>query len=146
MQCLRGFGIGVLALCLLGLGHGNHAWAAAKELTDLLCTEGQTPFFDGTFWACVDMPMGVTGLQRIQADFPANSGQLSTVATQQVSATCPSGKKVVGSGYLFFFGGPTVPIRTNAPTVTLDAWMVSGTNPASTPWRLSAVAICTDAT
>jgi hypothetical protein len=29
--------------------------------------------------------------------------------------------------------------------VTLDAWLVSGTNPANTPWRLSAIAICTDA-
>jgi hypothetical protein len=93
----------------------------------------------------VDFPVSATGLQRIQADFPPNTGQLSTVATQQVSAACPSGKKVVGGGYLFFFGGPTVPIRTNAPTVTLDAWLVSGTNPANTPWRLSAIAICTDA-
>jgi len=118
---------------------------SSKQLTDLTCTAGQTNFFDGTFWACVDFPVGATGLQRIQADFPPNAGQLSTIATQEVSAACPSGKKVVGGGYLFFFGGPTVPIRTNAPTLTLNAWLVSGTNPANTPWRLSAIAICTDA-
>jgi hypothetical protein len=132
-----------VVVCLVGLGQGSSAVAAVKKLTDLTCTAEQTVFFDGTFWACVDF--GVTGLQRIQADFPPNDGQLSTIATQQVSAACPSGKKVVGGGYLFFYGGPTVPIRTNAPTVPLNAWLVSGTNPDNTPWRLSAIAICADA-
>lgn len=147
MKCLRGLGVLVLAGCLVGLGQGSPAGAAttAQNLTDLTCTAGQTTFFDGTFWACVDFPIGATGLQRIQADFPPNNGQLSTIATQEVRAACPSGKKVVGGGYLFFFGGPTVPIRTNAPTLTLDAWVASGTNPANTPWRLSAIAICADA-
>ena len=147
MKRLRGLGVLVLVVCLVGLGQGSQTVAAtaAKKLTDLTCTAGQTNFFDGTFWACVDFPVGMTGLQRIQADFPPNDGQLSTIATQEVSAACPSGKKVVGGGYLFFFGGPTVPIRTNAPTVTLNAWLVSGTNTANTPWRLSAIAICADA-
>lgn len=88
---------------------------------------------------------GLTGLERIQADFPPNDGLLSTISSQEVHAVCPSGKKVVGGGYLFFYGGPTVPIRDNAPTLDLGSWVVFGTNEANTPWRLSAIAICADA-
>jgi hypothetical protein len=83
---------------------------------------------------------GVTGLQRVQADSPFNF-----VATKQVDADCPTGKKVVGGGYLFFFGGPTVPIRTNAPTLDLGSWRVSGTNLDGSDWSVSAIAICADA-
>jgi hypothetical protein len=75
-----------------------------------------------------------------------SSGQenspLDFVATKQVRAYCPAGKKVVGGGYVFFFGGPTVPIRTNLPSVTLDSWIVSGTNFEGTDWSVSAIAIC----
>jgi hypothetical protein len=70
---------------------------------------------------------------------------LSFTATQQVFATCPSGKKVVGGGYYFPFGGPTVPIRTNIPTIDNNAWLVDGTNFGGDSWRLAAVAMCADA-
>ena len=83
---------------------------------------------------------GVTGLQRVQANSPFNF-----VAPKQVQADCPPGKKVVGGGYLFFFGGPTVPIRTNAPTLSLGSWLVSGTNFDGSDWGVSAIAICADA-
>lgn len=70
---------------------------------------------------------------------------MDSVATKQVDAICPSGKKVIGGGYLFFYGGPTVPIRTNAPLLDLSAWRVSGTNYKNTEWSVSALAICADA-
>lgn len=82
-------------------------------------------------------PAGPLGLERIQADSPFNF-----VATKEVAAVCPEGKKVIGGGYLFFYGGPTVPIRTNVPTLDLSAWLVSGTNFENTEWSVSAVAIC----
>lgn len=77
---------------------------------------------------------------RIQADSP-----FDFVATKQIQADCPPGKKVVGGGYTFFLGGPTVPIRTNLPTLDLGAWLVSGTNFENTDWSVSAIAICADA-
>ena len=131
----------LLAVCFLVNVETNEAVAAqdAKKLTDLTCTEGQTVGFDGSDWVCVDFPSGVTGLQRIQANSP-----LDHVATKQIDAVCPVGKKVVGGGYLFFFGGPTVPIRTNAPLLDLSAWRVSATNTDGTDWSVSAVAICAD--
>ena len=82
----------------------------------------------------------VSGLVRIQENSPKN-----TVATKQVDAICPSGKNVLGGGYLFFYGGPTVPIRTNAPLLDLSGWRVSGTNTDNTEWSVSAIAICADA-
>jgi len=81
------------------------------------------------------------GLVRVQENSP-----LDTVATKQVDAICPDEKKVVGGGYLFFFGGPTVPIRTNSPLLDLSGWRVSATNRENTEWSVSAVAICADAT
>jgi hypothetical protein len=77
---------------------------------------------------------------RIQEDSP-----FDFVATKEVRAECPAGKKVLGGGYLFFFGGPTVPIRDNAPTLDLTSWLVSGTNFEGTDWSVSAIAICADA-
>ncbi len=82
----------------------------------------------------------VTGLERVQADSPSDS-----VATKTVQADCPDGKKVVGGGYLFFFGGPTVPIRINVPTLDLRSWLVSATNLDGSDWSVSAIAICADA-
>ena len=82
----------------------------------------------------------ISGLVRVQENSPKNS-----VATKQVDAICPSGKKVIGGGYLFFYGGPTVPIRTNAPLLDLSGWRVSGTNTKNTEWSVSAIAICADA-
>lgn len=82
----------------------------------------------------------VTGLKRVQADSP-----FDFVATKEVQADCPVGKQVVGGGYLFFFGGLTVPIRINAPTLNLGSWFVSGTNFDGTDWSVSAIAICADA-
>jgi hypothetical protein len=77
---------------------------------------------------------------RIQADSP-----FDFVATKEVHADCPVGKKILGGGYVFFFGGPTVPIRDNLPSVNLDAWYVSGTNSDGTDWSVSAIALCADA-
>jgi hypothetical protein len=115
------------------------------DLSDLSCIEGQTVAFVGGVWVCADFPAGLTGLERVQADFEANSGILSTIATQEVFADCPDGKKVVGGGYLHFYGGPTGVIRNNAPTIDSDGWIVDGTNFDGNPWRLSAVAMCADA-
>jgi hypothetical protein len=114
-------------------------------LSDLSCIEGQTVAFVGGVWVCADFPAGLTGLERVQADFAANDGILSTIATQEVFAECPEGTKVVGGGYTFYYGGPTVPIRDNVPTLDLSSWLVAATNPAGTSWRLSAVAMCADA-
>jgi hypothetical protein len=135
--------IAVVAMSFIGTG--SHATAAPPQR--LNCTAGQTIVFNGTTWGCADFPTGagLTGLERVQADFPANSGDLSTIATQEVFAECPPGKKVVGGGYLHFFGGDTGTIRTNVPTIDGDGWIVDGTNFLGNPWRLSAVAMCADA-
>jgi hypothetical protein len=82
-------------------------------------------------------PAGPLGLERVQANTP-----FDFVATKTAQADCPEGKKVVGGGYLFFFGGPTVPIRDNAPTLDLKSWIVSGTNFGGDNWSVSAIAIC----
>ena len=133
----------ILAACFLVSIETNEAVSApkAKKLTDLTCTEGQTVGFDGSDWVCVDFPSGIVGVERIQVNSP-----LDTVATKQIDALCPLGKSVIGGGYLFFFGGPTVPIRTNAPLLDLSAWRVSATNTEGTAWSVSAVAICADVT
>ena len=68
-----------------------------------------------------------------------------TTATKQVFAPCPAGTQILGGGYTFFFGGPTVPIRTNLPSVDFDGWYVGGTNEENTPWSVSAIAICANA-
>jgi hypothetical protein len=135
--------IAVVAMSLIMTGSD----AMAAPPVKLNCTAGQTIVFNGTTWVCADLPTGagLTGLERVQADFPANSGNLSTIATQEVFAECPPGKKVVGGGYLHFFGGDTGTIRTNVPTIDGDGWIVDGTNFLGNPWRLSAVAMCADA-
>ena len=137
--------IGVLAVCLIALGQGSHATAGskAKQLTDLSCTAGQTVAFDGAEWVCADFPAGATGLQRIQVN---SDSSLDAVATKEVTATCPVGKKVVGGGHLLsFFGGATnVPLRNSVPTIDLRSWTVSGTNFDNTPWGLTAIAICAE--
>ena len=142
MNKIKIWSTALLAVCFLANVATNEAVAEAKakQLTDLSCTAGQTVGFDGLDWVCVDFPDGVTGLERIQENSP-----LDTVATKQIDAVCPIGKKVVGGGHLFFFGGPTVPIRTNAPLLDLSAWRVTGTNTGGTAWSVSAVAICADA-
>jgi hypothetical protein len=85
-------------------------------------------------------PGPITGLVRVQADAPFDA-----TATKEVHADCPSGKKVVGGGFIYFFGGPTVPLRENLPNLDLNSWFVSGTNLAGTSWSVSAVAICVNA-
>ena len=80
---------------------------------------------------------GVSGPVRVQADSP-----MDAVATKEVFAQCPSGTHVLGGGYTFFFGGPTVPPRDSVPSVNLDGWYVGGTNVENTPWSISAVAMC----
>jgi hypothetical protein len=82
----------------------------------------------------------ISGLERVQVNAP-----FDTTATKEVQADCPAGKKVLGGGYTYFFGGPAVPLDTNLPTLDLGSWMVSGTNFANTQWSVSAIAICADA-
>jgi hypothetical protein len=82
----------------------------------------------------------ISGLERVQVNSP-----FDTVATKEVQADCPVGKKIVGGGYTYFFGGPTVPLRDNLPTLDLGSWLVSGTNVDNTQWSVSAIAICADA-
>ena len=83
---------------------------------------------------------GLKGLVRVQEDSP-----FDIVATKEVWAHCPAGKQVVGGGYTFFYGGPTVVMRDNVPSIDLDAWIVGGTNTQNTAWSVSAVAMCADA-
>jgi hypothetical protein len=77
---------------------------------------------------------------RVQVDAP-----FDTTATKEVQADCPVGKKIVGGGYIYFFGGPTVPLRENLPSLDLGSWFVGGTNADNTQWSVSAIAICADA-
>ncbi len=148
-----------LTLCVSGVATADHKdnhpppTEGGTDLSDLACTDGQTVAFVGGVWVCADFPTGagLTGLERVQADyfppspFTLDDDNLSSVATQEVDATCPTGKKVVGGGYAFFYGGPTVPLRDNFPTSDLSSWLVAATNPDNSPWRLSAIAICADA-
>jgi hypothetical protein len=136
-------GIAVAAVYLIGAGSDA---MAAPPVLKLVCLTGQTIAFDGTNWVCADFPTGagLTGLERVQTDFPANDGSLSTVATQEVFAACPEGKVVVGGGYMHFYGGSTGTIRDNVPTIENDGWYVNGTNFDGEPWLLSAVALCAD--
>jgi hypothetical protein len=83
---------------------------------------------------------GVSGLVRVQVDSPFDD-----VATKEVFAECPAGTRILGGGYTFFFGGPTVPLRTNLPSVDFDGWIVSGTNEDGAPWSVSAIAMCANA-
>ena len=80
---------------------------------------------------------GLSGLVRVQEDAPFDG-----VATKEVIAACPEGKKVIGGGYLHFLGGPTVVPRTNTPTIDLDAWIVDATEFTGADWSISAVALC----
>jgi hypothetical protein len=80
---------------------------------------------------------GLSGVVRIQVD-----SAFDDVATKEVFAACPIGTRVLGGGYFFAFGGPTVPMRENLPSLDLDGWFVGGTNEANTPWSVSAVAVC----
>ena len=141
-----------LTLCFAGVATADHKpghpppTEGGTDLSDLSCIEGQTVAFVGGIWVCADFPAGLTGLERVQADFPPDEeSTLSTIATQEVFADCPDGKKVVGGGYLHFYGGPVGVIRNNAPTIDSDGWIVDGTNFDGNPWRLSAVAMCADA-
>ena len=86
----------------------------------------------------------ISGLERIQADSDGVSG-LHGTPTQTATANCPTGKMVVGGGYVHFYGGPTITPRDNLPTLNLTSWMVSGTNLEGGDWSISAVAICADA-
>src|SRR5262245_23604138 len=82
----------------------------------------------------------ISGLERVQVN-----SAFDTVATKEVHADCPAGKKIVGGGYTYFFGGPTVPLRDNLPSLDLGSWLVSGTNFDNTQWSVSAIEICADA-
>lgn len=139
-----------LTLCFSGVATADHKPGhppptTGGDLSDLSCAEGQTVAFVGGVWVCADFPT-LTGLVRVQADYPADNGSsLSATATQQVIASCPAGTKIVGGGYLHFYGGPTGVIGDNAPTIDSDGWIVAGSNFDGNPWRLSAVAMCADA-
>lgn len=134
----------ILLVCCAALAQGFRVYAAsqAKKLSDLSCTFGQTVLFDGMFWNCSPMPRtGITGLVRVQA---TTAPENDFIATKEIDAVCPSGKKALGGGYGYLFGGETVTPRFNGPLLDLSAWRVSGTNTESTDWRLTAFAICAD--
>jgi hypothetical protein len=145
-----------LTLCFAGIATADHKpnhpppTDGGTDLSDLACLEGQTVAFVGGVWVCADFP-ALTGLVRVQADyfppspFTLDDDNLSSIATQEVFAECPAGTKVVGGGYIHFYGGSTGVIRDNIPTGTSNGWLVAGTNFDGNPWRLSAVAMCADA-
>ena len=140
----KGMRVVVLVVCCVALVEAVRVYAAsqAKKLTDLSCAFGETVVFDGVFWNCTALPKtGITGLVRVQATSPPEN---DFVATKEVDAVCPTGKKVLGGGYGYLFGGDTVTPRLNGPFLDLSAWKVSGTNTEGTDWRLTAFAICAD--
>ena len=83
---------------------------------------------------------GLTGLVRVQVD-----SAFDDMATKEVFAQCPAGTRVLGGGYTFFNGGPTVLLRENLPSIDLDGWLVSGTNDVGDAWSVSAIAVCASA-
>ena len=100
-------------------------------------------------------PQGPVGPQGTQG-LPGVSGPISglervkrtprlTPSRRRKSTPTVRSEKIVGGGYTYFFGGPTVPLRDNLPTLDLGSWLVSGTNFDNTQWSVSAIAICADA-
>ena len=96
--------------------------------------------------------IGVNGLVRVEADSVDNS-----VSPKQVTAVCPSGKVLIGTGFDIFGGKtpapPSDPVFTHVITdfvipgttsVTVAAYE-DGALPSSTTWHVKAIAICATA-
>ncbi len=92
--------------------------------------------------------IGVNGLQRVEA-----SSAESSASPKQVTATCPPGKILVGTGFDIFGGksGTDPNTRTDVVTdfvipgnvsVTVAAYEVNGT---IANWHVKAIAICAQA-
>jgi hypothetical protein len=92
--------------------------------------------------------IGVNGLQRVEASSAENS-----VSPKQVTASCPSGKTLVGTGFDIFGGksGSSPNAQTDvvmdfvipgSASVTVAAYEESLT---SAQWRVTATAICATA-
>jgi hypothetical protein len=92
--------------------------------------------------------IGVNGLQRVEASSAENS-----VSPKQVTASCPSGKTLVGTGFDIFGGksGSSPNAQTDvvmdfvipgSASVTVAAYEESLT---SARWRVTATAICATA-
>jgi len=82
---------------------------------------------------------GVSGYQRV-----VNSHGLDTTQVKTVTATCPSGKRPVGGGYIIDPGSnDSVLIDVDGPFLgSGDSWVVRATNSEVEEWDLSVVAIC----
>ena len=93
----------------------------------------------------VQGPPGLSGLARVEVESPNNS-----VSPKQVTATCPQGQQVVGTGYDIFGGKAGVaPDQTSdvvmdfvipgSTTVTAAAYEDEATMGS---WSVKAIAIC----
>ena len=93
--------------------------------------------------------IGVNGLQRVEVESPTNSS-----SPKQITASCPEGKVLVGTGF-DVFGGKSgssnefthvimdFAIPGNA-SVTVAAYE-DGALPSAATWRVKAIAICATA-
>ena len=82
---------------------------------------------------------GVSGYQRV-----VNSHGPDTTQVKTVTATCPSGKRPVGGGYIIDTGSnDSVLIDADGPFLgSGDSWVVRATNSEVEEWDLFVVAIC----
>ncbi|HET7271871.1 MAG TPA: hypothetical protein VFI90_12375 [Rubrobacter sp.] len=93
--------------------------------------------------------IGVNGLQRIEVESPTNNS-----SPKQVSASCPTGKVLVGTGF-DVFGGKSGSsnefthvimdfVIPGSTSVTVAAYE-DGALPSDATWRVKAIAICATA-
>jgi len=69
-----------------------------------------------------------------------------TVAVKSATATCPSGKIVIGGGYAVSETTDTIFVRLNGPDET-TAWTVLAARTSGTgAWALEAIALCASST
>ena len=93
--------------------------------------------------------IGVNGLQRIEVESPTNN-----ISPKQVSASCPAGKVLVGTGF-DVFGGKSGSsnefthvimdfVIPGSSSVTVAAYE-DGALSSAAEWRVKAIAICANA-
>lgn len=89
-------------------------------------------------------PQGVSGWERVASDVPEATDEVTKSAT----ASCPSGKVLIGGGYGISNTIAPVWVRLNGPDTTTGAmaWSVVATRSSgSETWTLRAFAICASA-
>ncbi|WP_433165945.1 hypothetical protein [Kribbella sp. CA-247076] len=82
------------------------------------------------------------GLQRVSATSPANS------VSKSVTATCPAGKKVVGTGHELLFGRGQVLLDDVVPSADLTSVRVEAyedQDGTAANWSVTAYAVCANA-